>query len=111
VRVDGPRVGRHVNAKPWGTIAMFESVAQTPEPHEPHPSLLDSQTTSERVSPPTGETTGDTRSSSTSGLAPQPEPHDNGRLDDAWLEELARAEEARELELAETRTELADPAA
>ena len=32
--VDGPRIGRHPNAKPWGTLAMLQRLTSTPESHE-----------------------------------------------------------------------------
>lgn len=57
-QVTGPMVGRHVNATPWGTIAMRQGLAQHPEPDEPD-TLFEGSAShpSERVAPPTGETT------------------------------------------------------
>ena len=53
------------------------------------------------VCPPKGETTRDTRSPSTSGLAPELEPHTNGHVDPAYFDSLAGDEEALALERAE----------
>jgi hypothetical protein len=61
VCVDGPRVGRHVNAKPWGTLKMLTDIGQgvtpSPESDESDNLFSDIQTSvGTCVSPYGGET-------------------------------------------------------
>jgi hypothetical protein len=87
-QVRGEVVGRHVNARPWGTIAMrallpdavtnlLQGVAPTPEPHEPDDLFGGSASPpAQRVAPPTGETPPEPHVEPGSGSGSEPEPDD-----------------------------------
>lgn len=74
VRVDGPRAGRHATAKPWGTIAMLEKVAQPLEPPEPPLAFREMPSGGGAGGSPKGESHRATCSQPPSELAPAAEP-------------------------------------
>lgn len=75
VGIDGLRIGRHPNAKPWGTVAMLrdleehDRLARLPDTDDTDESKNEERVTSVRVSSPKGERPQDTRTACDSGAA------------------------------------------
>jgi len=92
VQVEGKRVDRHVNAKPWGTIAMLrdlDRLAQPPEPDEPDSPVRNLPNNVSTSGSPIGEEPEPDVEADVSGLAPLAEPDELRSLEcghaDSWL--------------------------